>query len=462
MKFSTGSLFNDSRLEKTFSSFLEHISSRYTTVIHQLSEDRAEEVSFHRFLNNVKVTPERIISEHWNKSSIDLSGKHILVLGDTSTISFSPNKNRTDLGYIGSNTNKTGFFLHASLLLEAQTRACYGLAGIQTYKLDFPDSGLSADEKQANKWKKSQRPFHQKERYKWLSCPQQAIVNASGAAHYTLVGDRESDIYDVMAGTLAQNHNFIYRCNYNRRLDVDNKLLDVIDKQEVQCCFELDLPATKKRSKHKAKLALKFTEVTLPIPANNPDKTLPNQLKVNVVEVKESPSTVVGDEESIHWVILTSHPVNTTEDALKIIEWYRWRWSIEQLFRTIKSKGLAIEQSQLESYRGLVNLTTLALIAASQVMQLVESREGENQQELQNVFFPEEQECIKALSNKLEGKTDKQKNPHQPKSLAFGSWVMARLGGWSGYKSERPPGPITMLRGLIKFYNILEGYYLKL
>jgi hypothetical protein len=34
----------------------------------------------------------------------------------------------------------------------------------------------------------------------------------------------------------------------------------------------------------------------------------------------------------------------------------------------------------------------------------------------------------------------------------------ARLGGWKGYKSESPPGPITILRGLRKFEAILEGY----
>ncbi len=31
------------------------------------------------------------------------------------------------------------------------------------------------------------------------------------------------------------------------------------------------------------------------------------------------------------------------------------------------------------------------------------------------------------------------------------SWMIARLGGWKGYASERKPGPITMHYGLIRF-----------
>ena len=61
---------------------------------------------------------------------------------------------------------------------------------------------------------------------------------------------------------------------------------------------------------------------------------------------------------------------------------------------------------------------------------------------------------------KLEGKTEKQKNPHPVAQLSWASWIIARIGGWKGYKSESPPGPITMLRGLKRFQSLLEGYKL--
>ncbi len=37
-------------------------------------------------------------------------------------------------------------------------------------------------------------------------------------------------------------------------------------------------------------------------------------------------------------------------------------------------------------------------------------------------------------------------------------WIIARLGGWNGYRSESPLGPIVMLRGLQKFEIQYEGF----
>ena len=44
--------------------------------------------------------------------------------------------------------------------------------------------------------------------------------------------------------------------------------------------------------------------------------------------------------------------------------------------------------------------------------------------------------------------------------MAWASWVIARLGGWNGYGSESPPGPIVMLRGMQKFELQYEGWLL--
>jgi hypothetical protein len=59
----------------------------------------------------------------------------------------------------------------------------------------------------------------------------------------------------------------------------------------------------------------------------------------------------------------------------------------------------------------------------------------------------------------LEGKTQKQKNPHSKGSLAYATWVFARLGGWTGYYGK--PGPIVMLRGLTQFHAIKHGWSLR-
>jgi hypothetical protein len=62
----------------------------------------------------------------------------------------------------------------------------------------------------------------------------------------------------------------------------------------------------------------------------------------------------------------------------------------------------------------------------------------------------------------LEGKTEKQKNPHPPNTLAWAAWIIARLGGWKEYACARKPGPITMLHSLQAFSDIQQGWMLAL
>jgi hypothetical protein len=73
------------------------------------------------------------------------------------------------------------------------------------------------------------------------------------------------------------------------------------------------------------------------------------------------------------------------------------------------------------------------------------------------VFDQQEIAVIKARQPRLEGRTEKQRNPHQPGTLGWASWTIARLGGWTGYASARPPGPITMHNGLQRFVAMVEG-----
>jgi hypothetical protein len=93
-------------------------------------------------------------------------------------------------------------------------------------------------------------------------------------------------------------------------------------------------------------------------------------------------------------------------------------------------------------------------------MQLTMAREGLNDRPATDCFNAAEIELLYSIGPAQEGKTAKQKNPHAPSSLAWGSWIIARLGGWKGYASERKPGPLTMLHGLQAFANILTGWAL--
>jgi hypothetical protein len=134
------------------------------------------------------------------------------------------------------------------------------------------------------------------------------------------------------------------------------------------------------------------------------------------------------------------------------------RWTIEDLFRTVKREGLDYESSELESGKALGKLFVMALLAAIELLQLRQARAGGTDPSSSLVFSEVQLECMQDLLPGLEGKREKQKNPYPKTNLARATWMIARPGGWKGYASQRPPGVITLHDGRIRFHHIFQGW----
>ena len=83
---------------------------------------------------------------------------------------------------------------------------------------------------------------------------------------------------------------------------------------------------------------------------------------------------------------------------------------------------------------------------------------NDHEQPIDEVFDKEQQQCLQMMNIKLEGETEKLKNTSNSNTLKWATWIIARLGGWKGYVSQRKPGPIVLQKGLAKFYHMYEGW----
>lgn len=160
--------------------------------------------------------------------------------------------------------------------------------------------------------------------------------------------------------------------------------------------------------------------------------------------------------------MLTTYCIERYDQAIDIIELYRKRWHIEQLFRLLKKQGFETEESELETGWALRKLSILALNASLRIMQLMHATEDENAQPLSEVFTESEQRCLEQANQHLNGSSAKLMNPYKPLSLIWARWIIARLGGWKGYASQRNAGPITLKRGLDNFNQMYYGWCLAL
>jgi hypothetical protein len=164
--------------------------------------------------------------------------------------------------------------------------------------------------------------------------------------------------------------------------------------------------------------------------------------------------------EPVHWRLLTTHAVTNSDQARRIVDLYRMRWTIEEFFRTLKTAGFDIEEADIGDPKVMIKFVAAATVAAVTIMQLVRARDGTTDQQLAEAFEPDDQPVLEALSSQLEGATSRQKNPHPKGSLAFAAWVIARLGGWTAYYGK--PGPKVMRQGLDDFRRIKYGATLRL
>ena len=70
-----------------------------------------------------------------------------------------------------------------------------------------------------------------------------------------------------------------------------------------------------------------------------------------------------GDGTDVSWLLLTSLPIGTVEEVLKVVEYYVARWAVEVYFRTWKT-GCRVEVIQLETQARLKNCLALYAIIA--------------------------------------------------------------------------------------------------
>ena len=401
-----------------------------------------------RFIANSRVTVDRLVEGWSEQTRIAVRDRHVLAIQDTSDIKFSTTQDdRRGLGKVGKG-NVFGVLLHAMITVDADSGACLGLAGgkVWTRKGDV-------------KVPHAQRTLANKESARWLTTAAEAKDVLAQARMITVINDREGDIYAHWARTPETDVHLLSRVMHDHALVKGGTLRKAVKRMPFCAKAVIDVPKRIDRRPRKAHLSLRFGCVVLQRPKNTREKNLPESVALNFVEVIELHPP--KGAEPIHWLLLTTHKVASIADAWQIVAWYKRRWIVEQFFRSMKTQGLQIEDSQLETAERLMKLVAIAAKAATIVIQLVQARNGDDVLPASFAFSAEEIQVLDAINKDLQGNTQLQKNPHRKRTLAWAAWVIAKLGGWTGYASHKPPGPITFHNGLAQFQALAAGWVLK-
>lgn len=364
--------FGDKRLTKRFVRLAEQLAKAPDQSFPKAAGSDAALEATYRFLGNDTVTPAAILQPHVAATAARCAAATaVFVAHDSTELRFSTE--RDGIGRIASDATH-GFVGHFALAVAAKNRAPLGVLGFEPI---FRERGTQHGHHSEN------RPAEERESRRWLDLVQRVDTVVGGVTATVHVMDREADAYELLAALSAGRHRFIVRLKFDRAVDTvigRGRISDVIKGSRTLLTREVELSARVRRpgdpptrgKKHPyrrtrtAKLSISASSVTIRRPAHV-GSDVPNTLRLNVVRVHEK--NVGHGIEPVEWRLVTSEPIDTSEDVAAIVDGYRARWLIEEYFRALK-QGCAYEKRQLESKRALLNALAIFTPIAWQLLAL--------------------------------------------------------------------------------------------
>ena len=350
---------NDLRLKNRLLKMVRDFYAKPDSSIPELNDGNWGQVkATYRFFDNDKVTMEKILIPHYQKTRERISEKKIvLAVQDTTTLNYNNLKKTKGLGPIDSIKNGArGFLMHDTIVFDT-SGVPLGLLHIHIWARDKTKFGKSKD--------RNKTPIEDKESYKWIrsfkavesakeSCPNTQIIS---------VCDREADVYELFELASESSAELLVRASHNRKLYKEQKKLWEKLENTKECgTFELSIPANDEQKKRTAKMSLCFSEVTL-----NPPKSGKKPIGVYAVYAKEidAPKGIDG----VEWMLLTTIKIDNFTEARKIVGYYAKRWGIEVYHKILKT-SCKIEKKGLGTDKRLLAIIAIELIIGYKIYSL--------------------------------------------------------------------------------------------
>ncbi len=393
-----------------------------------------------RFFDNPRVTDESMLGGHKVQSKLrcgNVSGR-ILALQDTTTLDFSSRTALDGLGPTSTSKNPSGIMMH-SVLLATEEKVPIGVLGLRLWCRDAADHG--------QKHQRIKRHTMEKESAKWLWGLEQVSSHLSDLdKEVVLIGDRESDMYDLFASERPDNVHLLVRMSQNRVVktaDGDSLMLDALEKCPVLGGYELNVESANRV----ARLDVRSMRVWLRAPKN---RKLANSgiVTIYVVDVREvgAPDGV----ESLHWILLTTLDASDFESAKYVTGCYSCRWTIEEFHRTLKT-GCRVERLQLATLQRLRPAIAMLCVVAQQVIYLTKYARTAPDDPATNVCTEHERDTVERWVRTFRYRTFELVSVRDyVRGIGF-------IGGFHGRKCDGEPGVKSVWQGIRRLTDLVAG-----
>jgi hypothetical protein len=445
-----GISLGDRRLDERARRIVEAISGSPSDSFPRQEATVAGREALYRFLSNPKVSLSKLLSGHVEATVGRMKGRPVVrVVHDSSSFEFKGE--RDGLGILLG--NKMGFIGHVSLAIAGdESREPLGVLGVSTFvrKDALAHRGMTAYER----FKASRaKPRSERESSRW---ERQAIESASHIPAGTRaihVMDQEADDYLVFGELMAAGVDFVIRASPNRVTTDGLRAGELLASKRSQIFRTVTLSARpKKQTRHGARLARAEREATLELRwgvvslgrGHNVEISL-EELSINAVHVIEP--TPPDGVQPVEWMLFTSEPVTSLEEATTIVDHYRSRWMIEEYFKALKT-GCSFEKRQLTSLDSLTRALGLLVPVAWHLLLLRHQSRAAPTTPATSVFDSEQLLLLRTLMAKY-----RYVLPPKP-TVRDAMLGIAALGGH--IRSNGDPGWQVLGRGFTRFLEAEE------
>jgi len=372
----------------------------------------------------------------------------VLAIQDTTGLSFRHSV-CTELGSVNSGSklskNPIGrtLYVHSTLMVDAESEQVLGLANQDYF---YRENKVEGKHNQLQR-----RDRRLKESFKWQKSQEVLSSRMDSMENIIDICDREADIFEYLDHQTGVNHRFVVRASENRLLNnPQGKVRDIINSLTAEAYYQIDIKQKGGRKSRKAKIALSYQEIRIKKPQR---ATGSKEIRLNMIVCQEV--SEVDENEKLCWVLYTSEPINSVEDARTLVRYYEVRWRVEEFHKTWKTDGTQVEELRMQSRENLKRIAVIEAFIAVRLMQLQDLAQNNKQAELIPCTS-----CFSQLSWKMLWKKVEKKHPfpEEVPSLKWAYYAIAKLGGWYDSKRTGRVGVKALWTGWQKLTDLVEAY----
>jgi hypothetical protein len=432
----------DKRLNRRLIDIVETLSAKPTVSVPQACGTWAKTKAVYRFWDNQRVTPEAILDGHI-RSTIERVLKHdcVLLIQDTTNLDFAHHPSTKGLGHL-DNLAQYGMKLHTTLAVST--------AGVPLGLVDH-QMWARAPETFGRSNQRQRRPTAEKESQRWLTSLERAQQRVPETVAVVTIADSEADIFDLFALPRREGSHILIRATHNRRVETAGHLWDAMRQRPVAGQYMLELRRKEDVPARQARMSVRYASLTIqpPKPRLKEPGLQPLQLQVILAEEDSPPA----GHQAVRWLLVTSLPVSSLEDALRCLHWYSYRWLIERFHFVLKS-GCRFEDLQLENAERLKRALASYLIVAWRLLWLTYEARRRPEQLCSEVLETHEWQALYCFHHRTPHP------PPRPPTLHQAVHWIARLGGFLGRRADGEPGVKTIWLGFRRLADIAAAWQL--